>query len=287
MSKENKQPTYKLGLALGGGGARGFAHLGVLEALHEKGLKPDIISGTSAGALAGVLYADGYEPKEILQLFDGVKFGELATTSLPRNGFFKTKGLKDFLKKHLRAKTFEELNMPLRVMTSNIEKGESVVFEEGELITPVLASCALPIVFEPVRIGDSYFVDGGLFVNLPAIILRDDCEKVMGVNVSPLCPMKYSRTFKYMIERSLHYLMVGNANPDREVCDYLIESGELGDYPLLELNKLGEIYQKGHDLAISYFEENKDRLNLDFFTPPAPPKQKSLFSVIKQLFSAS
>ena len=282
MKEKAEKPQYKLGLALAGGGARGFAHLGVFDALEERGLKPDIISGTSAGSLVGVLYADGYTTKEIMELFKDVKFGELATTSIPRNGFFKTKGLGSFLKRHLRAKTFEELNVPLRVVVSDIEQGEKVIFDSGELIPPLLASCAFPIMFEPVKIGNRYFVDGGLVENLPASSIRQDCEIVIGMNITPLCPMKYNRSFKYVIERSLHYLMISNSLPDRELCDYLIESVELGKYPLFEMNKTNEIYQKGYELANSYFEENKERIRKDFFTPP---KQESMIMRIIKLFS--
>lgn len=282
MKEKTDKPQYKLGLALAGGGARGFAHLGVFDALEEIGLKPDIISGTSAGSLAGALYADGYSSKEIMELFKDVKFGELATTSIPRNSFFKTKGLASFLKKHLRAQTFEELAIPLRVMVSDIEQGEKVLFDSGELIPAILASCAFPIMFEPVKIGNRYFVDGGLFENLPVSAIRKDCEKVIGMNITPLCPMKYSRSFKYMVERSLHYLMISNSLHDRELCDYLIESVELGKYPLFEMNKINEIYQMGYKLASSYFEENKERIQKDFF---APPKQESLLTKIQKLFS--
>ena len=273
MEKQVNNSKYKLGLALSGGGARGFAHLGVFDALHERGLKPDIISGTSAGSLAGAFYADGYTPKEVLGLFQSVKFGELATTSFPREGFFKMDGLAAFLKKNLRAQTFEELKMPLRVMCSDIETGEKVLFDSGELIPPILASCAVPIVFEPVKIGDKHLVDGGLFINLPASVLRKDCE--IGVNVSPLCPLEYNKSLKYIVERSLHYLMAENAYPDRKLCDYLIESTEVGKYPLFELKKATQIYQKGYETANTCFEENKERLKRDFF---APPKQESIFT---------
>lgn len=275
MEKQTNNSKYKLGLALGGGGARGFAHLGVFDALHERGIKPDIISGTSAGALAGAFYADGYTPKEILGLFKNVRFGELATTSFPREGFLKMNGLAAFLKKNLRAKTFEELRMPLRVMCSDIESGKKVLFDSGELIPPILASCAVPIVFEPVKIGDQHLVDGGLFINLPASVLRKDCEKVIGVNISPLSLMKYHKSLKYIIERSMHFLMAENTYSDRKLCDYLIESNEIGKYPLFELKKATQIYQKGYEIANACFEENKERLERDFF---APTKQESLFT---------
>lgn len=283
MKNDTKKHPYKLGLALGGGGTRGFAHLGVFDALKEMNLKPDIISGSSAGALAGAFYADGYSSSEILEFFKGVKFGEFATTSLPRTGFFKMDGLADFLKKHLRAKTFEELKTPLRVMVSDIENGESVLMDKGELIPAVLASCAFPIVFQPIKIGERYYVDGGLFLNLPVSVLRKDCEKVIAVNISPLSPLKYSASLKYVIERSLHYLMVENAMPDRKKCDYLIESTDIGHYPLFDLKKAKEIYKKGYNVAHAYFEENKERIQQDFFTAP---KKENNFTLFQKLFSS-
>lgn len=285
MKENNDKQKYKLGLALGGGGARGFAHLGVFDVLQEKGLTPDIIAGTSAGALAGAFFADGFTSKEILEFFKGIKFGELATTSLPRNGFFKMDGMSSFLNRHLRSKTFEELQIPLRIVASDIETGESVIYDKGELIPPILASCAFPIVFEPIKFDNKYLVDGGLFVNFPVSAIRTDCEKVIGANISPLCPMKFNRSFKYIVERSLHYLMVSNASADREACDYLIESLDLGKYTLFELSKSEQIYKLGYNVAKAYFEENDARIQQDFF---APPKQKdvSLFTVIKKLLTA-
>lgn len=277
----NEKPQYKIGLALAGGGARGFAHLGVLRALEEFGIKPDLISGTSAGSLAGAFYADGYSPKKIIELFDDVKFRELVTTAIPRNGFFKMNGLGDFLAKHLRAKTFEELKTPLRVMVSDIEKGEKVLFDQGELIPPILASCAFPIMFEPIKIGERHFVDGGLFENLPVSAIRKDCSFVIGVNISPLCPLKYERTFKYVVERSLHYLMVSNSLVDRELCDYLIESVDIGSYPLFDMSKSHEVYELGYTVASTYLKKNKARIENELF---APPKQESILLRILKLF---
>ncbi len=277
----NEKPQYKIGLALAGGGARGFAHLGVLRALEEFGIKPDLISGTSAGSLAGAFYADGYSPKEIIELFDDVKFRELVTTAIPRNGFFKMNGLGDFLAKHLRAKTFEELKTPLRVMVSDIEKGEKVLFDQGELIPPILASCAFPIMFEPIKIGERHFVDGGLFENLPVSAIRKDCSFVIGINISPLCPLKYERTFKYVVERSLHYLMVSNSLVDRELCDYLIESVDIGSYPLFDMSKSHEVYELGYTVASTYLKKNKARIENELF---APPKQESILLRILKLF---
>ena len=282
MKNKTKAPKFKLGVALSGGGVRGFAHLGVLQAMNEFGLRPDIITGTSAGSLAGAFYADGYSPAEVMALFKKVTFGEFASTTIPRDGFFKITGLRAFLEKHLRAKTFEELNTPLRVVASDIEKGETVVISSGEIAPAVVASCTFPIVFTPVKIGGRYLVDGGLFMNLPVSIIREECEKIIGVNVSYTTTMPYNRSLKYIIERSLHHLMASNALADREDCDYLIESEDITKFPLFELDNAKQIYQKGYEVSSNYFEQHKKQLAHDFMQD-TPIKSKGLLDALKEL----
>lgn len=256
--------TYNLGIALSGGGAKGFAHLGVLQALNEKGLYPEIISGTSAGAFAGVLYADGYSPEEILSFFQKKVFREFAEFTIPHGGFFKSDGFRTFLKKHLRAKTFEELKIPLHAVTTDIEHGESKVFSSGPLIPAVVASCSVPIVFRPVEINKRFYVDGGLLKNFPVSTIRDECYKVVGVNVSPLTKAEFRSSIKYIAERSFHYMSVSNTMLDRNLCDYLIESASLSKYSMFDLEHTYEIYQAGYDLTMEFFKEKKDILIKDF-----------------------
>lgn len=262
MSPEKN--IYQLGIALSGGGAKGFAHLGVLQALNEKGLYPEVISGTSAGAFAGVLYADGHSPKEILNFFKKKVFREFAEFAIPHGGFFKSDGFRSFLKKHLRAKTFEELQIPLYALTTDIEHGESKAFSSGPLIPAVIASCSVPIVFRPVEINNHYYVDGGLFKNFPVSTIRRECYKVIGVNVSPLMKAKFRSSIKYIAERSFHYMSVSNTLLDRNLCDYLIESDVLFKYSMFDLDHIEEIYQAGYDLTMEFFNEKKDVIKNDF-----------------------
>ncbi|MBB4037872.1 NTE family protein [Dysgonomonas hofstadii] len=261
--EENKS-IYKLGVALSGGGAKGFAHLGVLEALNEKGLYPEVISGTSAGAFAGVLYADGYTPLEIKALFQKKVFREFAEFTIPHGGFFKSEGFHSFLKKHLRAKHFEDLKIPLRVVATDIEYGDSHVFTSGTLIPSVIASCSVPIIFRPVEINEHYYVDGGLFKNFPVSTIRKECKKIIGVNVSPLMKSEFKSSIKYIAERSFHYMSVSNTLLDRNLCDYLIESDSLFKYSMFDLDHVEEIYQAGYELALDFLEANKESLAEDF-----------------------
>jgi NTE family protein len=262
MSTEVK--TYKLGYALSGGGSKGFAHLGVIQALTEYGLKPDLISGTSAGAFAGVLYADGHSPKDILTFFEKKAFREFAEFTIPKAGFFKNTRFNDFLKRHLKARTFEELQIPLHVVTTDIEKGESRVFNSGPLIHTIIASCTVPIIFTPVQIDGRHYVDGGLFKNFPVSVIRKKCDKIIGVNVSPLTVSEYKDSLKYIAERSFHYMSTSNTLLDRNLCDYLIESSQLSKYSMFDLDHVEEIYELGYTMACEFIEKHKDLIKKDF-----------------------
>ena len=257
----NHTTTYKLGLALSGGGAKGFAHIGVFKLLEECGLMPDVIVGTSVGSLMGTLFADGYSADEIKELFSGREFSEFAQLQLPKSGLFDSKRFRHFLRRHLRAKTFEELKTPLIVMATDLDNGESHEFRSGPIVEAVTASCSIPIIFSPVVINGVHYVDGGLFHNFPVSIIRDSCERVIGVNVSPLVSQKYKQTIFHIAERSYHYMFRANTIEDREMCDVLIEAEEFGMYKTFDLENVDQISKIGYSAAVRAFElviqENK------------------------------
>lgn len=258
------QKPYKLGIALSGGGAKGFAHLGVLQVLNEHGIYPDIIAGTSAGAFAGVLYADGNEPEKILSFFKKKSFGEFARLTFPQGGFLNTLPFHQFLEKNLTAKTFEELKYPLYVATTDIERGKSKIFHQGKLIPPVVASCSIPIIFSPVEIEQRYYVDGGLFRNLPVTPIRKLCDKIIAVNVTPLSYIEFKPAIKYVAERTFHYMSASNTLIDREISDYLIESDELSNFALFDLDHSKNIFQKGYEVGSAFIEREKKSLQKNF-----------------------
>lgn len=254
---------YNLGLALSGGGAKGFAHVGVLKALDEYGLRPEIISGTSAGAFAGVLYADGKTPDEIISFFKERKFQEFAEFGIPKAGFFKNTRFHSFLKTHLKARNFDELQIPLRVVATDVESGELKIFSQGDVVSSVIASCTVPIVFSPTEIKGKYYVDGGLLKNFPVSIIRKNCKVIFGVNVSPVRPSEYKNSFKYVAERTFHYMSTSNTFQDRNLCDYLLESVDLTSYSMFDLDHVDEIYGMGYEMGKKYLEENKNKIYAD------------------------
>lgn len=261
MTEASNRKPYKLGLALSGGGAKGFAHIGVFKLLEECALRPDIIAGTSVGALMGVLFADGYSANEIKELFTGREFSEFAELQVPKAGIFNSKRFKSFLKRHLRAKTFEELKTPLVVITTDLDHGESHEFRSGLLVDAVTASCSIPIVFNPVVINGVHYVDGGLFRNFPVSNIRHICDRVIGVNVSPVIPIKYKQTIVGIAERSYHYMFRANTLEDRELCDVLIEAEEFGIFKTFDIENVDTISNTGYTAAVKAFErvvqENK------------------------------
>lgn len=246
---------YKIGLALSGGGAKGFAHLGVFKLLEESGLKPDIISGTSAGSLMGVLFADGYSADEIKNMFIGREFSEFAQLQIPKSGLFNYDRFQEFLKRHLRSKRIEDLPIPTVIVATDLDRGCSHEFRSGPIVEAVTASCCMPIVFSPVLINGVHYVDGGLFRNFPVSTIRNECEYVIGVNVSPLIPQRYKQTLLHIAERTYHYVFKANAIEDRELCDILIEAKEVGLYKTFDLENINLISEIGYEAAVKAFQK--------------------------------
>ena len=246
---------YKIGLALSGGGAKGFAHLGVFKLLEESGLKPDIISGTSAGSLMGVLFADGYSADEIKNMFIGREFSEFAQLQIPKSGLFNYDRFQEFLKRHLRSKRIEDLPIPTVIVATDLDRGCSHEFRSGPIVEAVTASCCMPIVFNPVLINGVHYVDGGLFRNFPVSTIRDECEYVIGVNVSPLIPQRYKQTLLHIAERTYHYVFKANAIEDRELCDILIEAKEVALYKTFDLENINQISEIGYEAAVKAFQK--------------------------------
>ncbi len=264
MKKEEQTPavkeqiTHQVGFVLSGGGAKGFGHLGVIKALHEKGLFPDYISGTSAGAFSGCLIADGYSPDEIISYFDNRAFSEFGKLMFPRSGLFSSVPFYRFLHKHLRANTFEELKVPLSVTATNLERGKSIHFTEGLIVPPVVASCSVPIVFKPVKINGEHYVDGGIFKNFPVSPIRKRCRFIVGINVSPLVHRPYKESMLNIAEQSFHYMFASNALAEKKACDFLIEIAPPDEksYSMFDLAHTREIFDAGYASAKETIEKN-------------------------------
>jgi NTE family protein len=177
-------PLPSIGLALGGGFARGIAHIGVLKVLEAENIPVDFVAGTSVGALIGAAYCSGVSPAELEQIASKVRFRDLARWTLSRYGFATNLRMISFLNKVLKVKTFEELQVPLAITATDFASGEGVVFRSGPLADPVRASCAYPGVFLPVTVNGRLLVDGMLAHALPTQPLREmGAERVIAVSL--------------------------------------------------------------------------------------------------------
>ncbi|MEN6588037.1 MAG: patatin-like phospholipase family protein [Proteiniphilum sp.] len=248
---------YFLGYALSGGGAKGFAHLGALRVLEKCGLNPDIISGTSAGALAGVFYADGYHSDEIAELFRKREFREFVEFTIPKTGFLKSTGLHSFLKKNLRAKRFEELKIPFSAVATDWDRGTTVIFSNGDdLVDAVVASCSVPIVFNPQYIHGVQYVDGGLLKNFPVSVIRKQCKYVIGINVSLIIPPAEKNNIRTMLERTFNLMTNSNTLFDKTYCDILIEPRGIEKLSMFDLHNQKIIMEAGyHNAALKMSEK--------------------------------
>jgi NTE family protein len=171
-----------IGLALGGGFARGLAHIGVLKVLEQERIPVNFIAGTSVGALIGAVYASGVSPKEMEEIAALIRFRDFARWTVSRLGFASNDRMTGMLQRCLKVKTFEELRVPLAVIATDFVSGEPVIFRSGEVIGPVRASCAYPGIFLPVALNGRTLVDGMLAYSVPTTPLREmGAERVLAV----------------------------------------------------------------------------------------------------------
>jgi len=179
---EPRTPT--IGIALGGGFARGMAHIGVLKVLEQEGIPIRIVTGTSVGALIGASYCSGLSIEELEKVARSCRFTTFARWTVSRYGFASNDRMVSFLNRTLKVKTFEELRIPLGVTATDFNTGAGVVFHSGSIIDPIRASCAYPGMFLPVNIRGRWLVDGMLSHPLPSQPLREmGADRVLAVHL--------------------------------------------------------------------------------------------------------
>ncbi|MGQ9620869.1 MAG: patatin-like phospholipase family protein [Bacteroidales bacterium] len=258
------EKLYSTGLVLSGGGVRGFAHVGIIKALNEAGIFPDVLSGTSAGAIVGALYADGYTPDEIMKIMRSHHWLNYMRPSVSKTGLLSISGIQKILKENLRAKTFNELKIKIFITATDFNNGKVVYFSEGDLIKTVIASSSIPVLFKPVIIDGITYFDGGVLDNLPVYPLENKCRVIIGSYVNPTGPEKKFKSLIQIAERT--FLL----NLSREVLtkatkfDLLIAPSELKDYPVLDPEKSEEIFRIGYESTKDLLK-SKDIINILLF----------------------
>lgn len=175
----------KVGLALGGGAARGFAHIGVIQVLEENGIRPDLVVGTSAGSLVAALYATGRSGAELGTLADAMDESAITDWAFPGRGLIRGEALARFVREHTGGRSIEAMKTPLGIVATDLDSGEPILFQRGDPGVAVRASSAVPAVFQPVRIGTREYVDGGLAAPVPVRFARQmGAELVIAVDIS-------------------------------------------------------------------------------------------------------
>lgn len=247
-----KEPEkkYKTGLVLSGGGARGFAHLGIIAALHEKGIFPDVISGTSAGAIAGAFLAAGKKPHDVLEIFKQGSFFKYTKLQIPRDGLMKLDGLKELFSKEIPARNIEELETPMFIAVSNLNSGEVEYRNSGPLGETVLASSSIPILFAPVEMNGNLFVDGGLLDNIPIEPLKLDCEQIIVSNISPINPKENFRNLVQIVTRTFYMSVNANMKRVRKYATHYVEPDGIDSYDILNRTHADELYELGYKSTI-------------------------------------
>ncbi len=245
----------KIGLALSGGGARGIAHLGVIKALQEMGLKPSVISGTSAGAIVGTFYAAGYQPEEILAFLKQTNIYSVLRLAMSRVGILKMASAEKIYRKYLKHETFEDLDIPMHIAATDILSGKVIYFCEGPLMQPLMASSSIPVMFEPIKYQGMVLLDGGILNNLPVEPLLGRCEFIIGVNTNPVVPATDPGTFRKVMERSFLLTVSNTINSRRAQCDIFLEPPTLSEFGIFDVSKGERIFEIGYKFAMERANE--------------------------------
>ena len=175
----------RIGLALGGGAARGFAHIGVIQVLEEAGIRPDLVVGTSAGSLVAALYASGRTGSEMAVLAQNMDESAITDWSFPGRGMIRGEALARYVRDQTANRTIEQMKLPLGIVATDLDSGAPILFQRGDTGAAVRASSAVPAVFQPVKIGTREYVDGGLVSPVPVRFARQmGAEMVIAVDIS-------------------------------------------------------------------------------------------------------
>jgi NTE family protein len=175
----------RIGLAFGGGAARGFAHIGVIQVLEEAGIRPDLIVGTSAGSLVAALYAAGLNGAELETIALKMDEGEITDWAFPTRGLIHGEALARFVRQHTGGKLIEQMKLPLGIVATDLDSGNPILFQRGDTGLAVRASSSVPALFEPVAIGGREYVDGGLVSPVPVRFARQmGAELVVAIDIS-------------------------------------------------------------------------------------------------------
>lgn len=255
----------KTGLVLSGGGTKGIAHAGVLKFLNEQNIEVDVLSCCSAGSIVGCLYAVGKTPEEILEFFNSVYFFNWKHFTFNQPGLVSSVIFRSYLKPIFHDMKLGDLDKEVKIVATELVGGTQKIFDDDfEVIDAIIASCSIPGITTPYIMGEEMYCDGGVLNNFPADIIRDECDKLIGVFVSPPHDIKINdlKSIKAIVSRSYDLLSYRIEKVKFDYCDLFISSQKLSSYGTFERRKdrLEEIFNIGYNAAKESFSES------NFFT---------------------
>ena len=232
-----------INLVLSGGAEKGVAHIALLEKLEELNIKINAISACSSGSLVGAMYASGMRPKEILNFFKTTEIFQFSWITIAKPGIFNSSNYARLIEDKIKS-TFEELKIPLTVSTTNLNRGTTQYFYEGDLLKPVLASCALPGLFNPVRIDGMLYSDGGIIDNFPTTPFKDSEYPIIGSYVvypSEKTSEELNTTLKVLAHTSK--LLMLSSEEHKFFKTYATICFPLGEYSGFSTKEVDAIYE--------------------------------------------
>lgn len=253
FSFKKKKPV--IGLTLSGGGMRGIAHIAVLKALEEYNLKPQIISGTSAGSIIGAFYSLGKTPDEMIEIVKQTTFFSRSYLRLSKNGIFSSNFILKLFKDHFPEDNFSVLKIPVYVAATELTHGIVDFFSEGELFGPLLASSSVPFVLPPVRIGEKLYVDGGVLDNLPIEPIIDKCDLLIASHVNSISydglqNMSLMKEF----DRILHLAIAKSVYSKAKSCDIFLDPPKMTKFSLFNKRNLDEMFKEVYEYTCKELE---------------------------------
>ncbi|MGQ8820783.1 patatin-like phospholipase family protein [Bibersteinia trehalosi] len=266
METRVKMVNKTIGLALSGGGHKGLAHAGVLKFLQEQQIDIQIISGTSVGAIVGSLYALGKSPDEILAFFRSVNLFNVNHLSLVKSGLFNADKFMVYLDNIFGEMCLGDLAKELYISATNMETGRSKIFgRHTKIKEAVVASCAFPGIFSPVKVEGEIYSDGGILNNFPVNVIQGRCDYLIGVNLDRGADYKSANEFALLPQvawRAIDIMMAQNAAMQNRLCDWLINPEKIVQYNTFEISdkRQQEIFQIGYQAAKREFHKVKDGL---------------------------
>ena len=250
----------RIGLALGGGAARGFAHIGVIQALEENGLLPDLVVGTSAGSVVAALFASGRNGHELATIADSMDETAFADWSYPGRGLIRGEALAKFIREKTDHRQIEQMKIPLGVAATDLDSGQPILFRSGDTGTAVRASSAVPAVFQPVKIGSREYVDGGLSAPIPVHHARAmGAEFVIAVDISAVPEGNPTGDAARMLLQT--FAIMGKSLKTYELRDAdVVLQPPLAGVSGADFTTRRQSIKAGHDVTLAHLVELRQRL---------------------------